>query len=77
MPDDQHVQSLIQEAQQAASKPMTFTDLKPHDRAMLKAIGVVGERTYLTDKEMMSGMKQVVEYLENKLKRLNERRTTM
>ena len=77
MPDDQHVQSLIQEAQQAARKPMTFKDLKPHERAMVKAIGVVGERTYLTDEEMMNGMKQVVAYLENNLKRLNEGRNTM
>jgi len=56
---------------------MTFTDLKPHERAMLKAIGVVGERTYLTDEEMMNGMKQVVTYLEHKLKRVNEGRHTM
>ena len=77
MPDDQHVQSLIQEAQQAARKLMTFTDLKPHERAMLKAIGVVGERTYLTDEEMMNGMKQVVTYLEHKLKRVSEGRHTM
>ena len=35
MPDDQHVQLLIQEAQEATNKPMTFKDLKPHERAML------------------------------------------
>ncbi|HSL05210.1 MAG TPA: hypothetical protein VK901_16910 [Nitrospiraceae bacterium] len=29
MADDQHVQSLIEEAQEAASKPMTFKDRNP------------------------------------------------
>lgn len=77
MADDNHVQSLIQEAQEAASKPMTFKDLKPYERAMVQAIGMVGEQTCLTDDEMVSGMKQVVAYLESNLKRLNEGRKTM
>lgn len=44
---------------------------------MVQAIGMVGEQTCLTDDEMVSGMKQVVAYLESNLKRLNEGRKTM
>lgn len=43
MAEDKHIESLVQEAQEAARKPMTFKDLKPHERAMLKAIGRVGQ----------------------------------
>ncbi len=72
MADDMHIERLIREAQEAACKPMAFKDLKPHERAMVGAIGVVGEQNCLTDAEMVSGMKNVLTYLLRNLKRTNE-----
>jgi len=77
MPNDQHVQSLIQEAQEAASRPMAFKDLKPHERAMLKAIGRIGEQTYLTDAEIMSGIRNVLAYIESNLNRQGQTRRSV
>src|SRR6478672_1524953 len=64
---DEHVASLIQQAQEAAIRPMTFKDLKPHERAMLKAIGRIGEQNYLTDVEIVGGIKNVLAYIESNL----------
>jgi hypothetical protein len=56
---------------------MTFRNLKPHERAMVQAIGMVREQTCLTDEKMVSGMRLVLAYMESNLKRLNEGRKTM
>lgn len=77
MAEDRHVESLIREAQEAASKPTHIKDLKPHERAMVKALGRVGAMNYLTDAEMVSGFKSVLAYLESQLALANQRRGTM
>ena len=77
MAEDRDVQLLIQEAQDAASKPMTFKDLKPHERAMVSAIGLVGEQNSMTDTEMVTGMKSVLTYLLSNLNHLNQRRASI
>lgn len=77
MAEDKHIESLVQEAQEAARKPMTFKDLKPHERAMLKAIGRVGQLNYMTDSEMLSGFKNVLAYLDYQLMLANQRSKTM
>lgn len=75
--EDAHIESLLREAQEAATKPVTFKDLKPHERAMVKALGRVGAMNYLTDAEMVSGFKNVLAYLESQLALANQRRGTM
>lgn len=72
MADDTHIERLIREAEEAACKPMAFKDLKPHERAMVKALGRVGALNYMTDVEMVSGFKNVLTYLLSNLKRMNE-----
>lgn len=77
MAEDPSVESLLREAQVAASKPITFKDLKPHERAMVKALGRVGAMNYLTDAEMVSGFRNVLAYLESQLAFANQRKGTM
>ncbi len=77
MDEDRDVQLLIQDAQAAASEPMAFKDLKPHERAMVSAIGLVGEQNSMTDTEMVTGIKSVLTYLLSNLNHLNQRRTSI
>lgn len=77
MAEDPSVESLLWEAQAAASKPITFKDLKPHERAMVKALGRVGALNCMTDVEMVSGFRNVLAYLESQLALANQRRGTM
>ena len=51
---------------------MTFKDLKPHERAMLKAIGRIGEQNYLTDTELMAGIRNIQAYIESNLNTKNK-----
>jgi len=69
MAHDWHVEALIQEAQEAARKPIKVQDLKPHERAMLRAIGRIVERDCLSNDEVLRGMKNVLAYLERSIKR--------
>ncbi len=43
---------------------------------MLKAIGRVGEQNYLTDTEMMAGIRNIQAYIESNLKQAAQQRKT-
>ena len=72
MPGDQHVEGLIQEAEEAAKKPVAFSDLLPHERAILRALSRTWNQCCLTDAEGVSAYRRVLAYLECSMKRVYE-----
>lgn len=72
MPGDQYVEGLIREAEEASKKPIAFTDLLPHERAVLRALSRVWDQSCLTDAEGLSAYRRVLAYLEGSMKRVYE-----
>ena len=72
MPDDQYVEGLIREAEEAAKKPIAFSDLLPHERAILRSLSRTWNHCCLTDAEGLRAYRRVLAYLEGGMKRVYE-----
>jgi hypothetical protein len=69
---DQHLEGLIQEAEETAKKPIAFSDLLPHERAILRALSRTWNQCCLTDAEGVRAYRRVLAYLEGSMKRVYE-----
>lgn len=62
-----HEEQAIQQAQQLANTPTDATQLYPHERMLMEAIGYVGHQAHLRDVELLSGLERVTNFLKYQL----------